>query len=163
MKPFKTTFLFLCAATLSAALPLSVCGEEPVRGPLPERQRDIIHRMAENHAKIRREVVPDAEGYSARTTSEDPETEAILREHFAYMKKRLGAGAMVRRWDPAFVEMLEHYADIVVTEKEIPGGLEVRVVGKTADAIKVAQNHAAIISGFVRTGEVDKPHPKVLR
>ena len=50
-----------------------------------------------------------------------------------------------------------------VTDKEIKTGLEVTVVGKTEDAIKVAKNHAQIISGFVRTGEVNKEHPKALR
>jgi len=151
----------LIAATISA--PGISPAEESYRGPLPDRQREIIHEMADNHEKIHREVELNKKGYTARTTSEDAEIAALIKEHFAYMQKRMGAGAMVRRWDPAFVEMVEHHDDITVTEKEIEGGLEVRVVGETKDAIKVAKNHAQIISGFVRTGEVHNEHPRVLR
>ncbi len=158
----KTKFsaLWIAASFLPVALSSA---EDSFRGPLPERQREIIHRMAADHEKIHREVELNEKGYTARTTSDDPEIAALLKEHFAYMKKRMGAGAMVRRWDPAFVEMVEHHDDIEVTGKEIEKGLEVRVVGKTEDAINVAKNHAEIISGFVRTGEIHEKHPKALR
>ena len=46
--------------------------------------------------------------------------------------------------------------------KKIEGGMEVRVEGRTDAAVKVARNHASIISDFVETGELYKEHARAL-
>ena len=144
--------------------PQVALGQRPMRGPLPDEQRQLIHAMASAHDKFMREVELTETGYVAKTTSEDPEIVAMLQEHVAYMKKRIDGGGMVRRWDPAFVELLAHHEDIEVTIAELENGLEVVVEGKTPQAIEVAQNHANIVSGFVDLGfeAVHREHSAVL-
>jgi len=134
---------------------------ESFRGPLPEEQRDIIHYMAEHHAELSRKVTMTETGYSAVTTTENRELVKKLHAHVAYMKKRLDSGAMVRRWDPAYAEMVEHYEDLDAKITPIEKGLEVTVSGKTPRAIKIAQNHANIVTSFAKEGfpSVERKHP----
>lgn len=124
------------------------------RGPLPDEQREIIQLMASKHDQLKRKVKINDKGYSATTTTADKELAAKLKEHVAYMKKRLDSGAMVRRWDPAFEEMVEYHDQLDTLIRDLPNGIEVVVTGKTPEAIKVAQNHAKIVSGFVKEGDV---------
>lgn len=135
-----------------------------MRGPLPDKQQDIIHYMAEHHKEIARKVELRKDGYEATTTTDNKELAAKLKEHFAYMQKRLGSGAMVRRWDPAFEEMVEYHDQLTTKVEILDNGLKVVVTGKNADAIKVAQNHAKIVSGFAEEGAtaVSREHKKAL-
>lgn len=122
-------------------------------GPLPAEARDVIHSLFSDHDKIERKVTLTDTGYTARTVSDDPKIAAALKEHVSFMENRLDGGFPVRRWDPAFAEFFDHYDDLETTIHKIEKGLEVVVKGKTPEAIKVAQNHARIISGFVKEGE----------
>lgn len=157
----KSSLLF---RLLILALPLSSFAQRPMRGPLPEEQRRLIHEMARAHEKITREVELTASGYRARTTSADPEIVAMLKAHVAYMKERLASGAMVRRWDPAFVELVAHHEDISAEIIDLDNGVEVQVTGATPAAVRVAQNHARIVNGFVNEGEaaVRRKHSRAL-
>ena len=86
----------------------------------------------------------------------------MIREHLAYMKRRMDSGAVVRRWDRAFVEMTHHHPDIGVKAKELDHGVRVRVTGKTSGAVAVARNRAGIISKFPRKGmdELQRTPPR---
>ena len=133
-------------------------------GPLPAEQREKIHDLFANHKAIERKLTLTKTGYTSRTTSKDPKIAATLKAHVSYMEKRLDAGFPVRRWDPAYAEFFEHYDQLDTTITKIPAGLEVVVTGKTPEAVKVAQNHAKIISGFIENGEVEHHarHPAAL-
>ena len=145
----------LAPALLGLALAAPVAhGRPAMRGPLPAEQRDLIHHMAQEHESIDRQVEFTDSGYVATTTSDDPELAEVLRAHVAYMKARLDSGAMVRRWDPAFREMVAHHGDLVTTIEKLESGLRMTVTGNTPDAVKVARNHARIVSGFVEEGQV---------
>ena len=134
------------------------------RGPLPDEQKEIIHYLAEHHSELKREVKLTKKGYKATTTSENPEIVKKLLTHFDYMEKRLDSGAMVRRWDPAFEEMVEYYEQLETNVEKLEDGIKVTVKGKTPEAVKVAQNHAKIVSGFVNEGQaaVSREHPKAV-
>jgi hypothetical protein len=138
--------------------------EEPMRGPLPDEQQDIIHYMAEHHNELRRTVELRKDGYEASTVTENKELAEKLKEHFAYMQKRLGSGAMVRRWDPAFVELVEYHDQLTTKVEILNNGLKIIVTGKTPEAIKVAQNHASIVTGFTKEGDkaVSREHKTAL-
>ena len=158
IKPIQLIFL-------SGILTIVSCADQPeargkMRGPLPQWQRDLIHALAENHKKLIRKVDLTKKGYVATTTSEDKKLAGKLKKHFRYMKKRLDSGAMVRRWDPAYAEMTDYYDQLEVKAEELPKGLKVTITGKTPEAIKVARNHAAIVTSFVKRGpdEVSKRH-----
>lgn len=126
--------------------------------------RGTIHALFASHGEIDRKVELTQEGYRATTTSGKPEVVALLRKHLSEMKERLESGRGVRHWDPAFAEFREHYEDIEVRVKNIEGGVEVTVEGRTPEAAEVARNHAKIVSGFVEKGEerMHATHPRAL-
>jgi hypothetical protein len=80
------------------------------------------------------------------------------------MEARLDSKAMVRRWDPAFVELVESYDQLDTKITELDDGVRVVVIGKTADAVKVARNHANIVTGFAKEGDkaVQREHKPAL-
>jgi len=80
------------------------------------------------------------------------------------MSDRLESGLMVRRWDPAFAEYVGHYKDIKHKFAKTKKGVRMTVTGKTPAAIKVAQNHAAVISEFIKDGwkAHDRSHAAVM-
>ncbi|MEZ5299909.1 MAG: hypothetical protein R3F11_04455 [Verrucomicrobiales bacterium] len=124
-------------------------------GPLPAEYREAIHFLAENHEKIAREFKLTDDGYVATTTSADPEVAKILQKHVGQLEKRMKEVGMVRRWDPAFVEFAKHYGEMEHRLEKIDGGVRATVKGKTPAAIKAAQLHGKVVSGFVKHGEVE--------
>lgn len=165
----KTNLFSLISPFLLAILTTPACADQPkghgkgrggMGGPLPQEQRAIIHELAENHKKLTRKVEMTKKGYIATTTSEDQALATKLKTHFRFMKKRLDSGAMVRRWDPAYAEMTAYYDKLEVAVEELKNGLKVTITGKNAEAIKVAQNHARIVTKFVEKGtdELHKEH-----
>lgn len=162
MRPLTQILLIVLLAGALGARPGHARG--PMHGPLPADQRELIHAMAAANDELTREVAFTDVGYTARTTSENPEIAAMLQKHVSYMQKRVGSGAMVRRWDPAFEEMFRYHDDMTVAVTEIDGGLEAHVMGTTPEAILVAHNHARIISDFVSRGlpAVQSEHPPVV-
>lgn len=131
---------------------------------MPKELHDNIHSLFDNHAKFTRKVEMTEKGYIAVTESSDPKLAKILREHVSQMRERLQSGLMVRRWDPAFPEFIAHYDDITHRVEATRNGLKITVAGKTPNAIKVAQNHAKIVSDFAANGwkAHDTSHPLAL-
>jgi hypothetical protein len=130
---------------------------------MPPEARDNIHRLFDQHAAVKRTVTLTATGYTALTESDDPVIAKTLREHVDQMRARLDAGMGVRRWDPAYDEMVRHYKDLELKVEPTEKGLRVVMTGKTPAAVKIAQNHAQIVSKFVAHGwsEHDVEHPAV--
>lgn len=163
---FRTLFI---VAVIALFPPFASAQQGKGRGPGHEGTGDdfrgVIHSLFAAHEKVERSVEKTEKGYKATTTSRDPEIAAMLQTHVAQMKERLDGGLNVRRWDPAFVEMREHYADMEVTIENVEGGVAVSVIGKTPEAVLVAQNHADIVSGFVKEGEerMHAKHPLALK
>lgn len=79
------------------------------------------------------------------------------------MQKRLGTGAMVRRWDPAFVELIEYHDQIQTGVEYLKDDIRVVVAGTTDEAVKVARNHAQVVTGFTKRGSdaVQEKHDPV--
>jgi hypothetical protein len=153
---FRPLLLSLLTAVLLPATPA------PAQG-MPPEARDNIHRLFDRHAAIQRSVTLTATGYSAITESEDPVIAGTLRAHVDQMRARLEAGLGVRQWDPAYAEMSRHYADLDLKVEPTAKGLRVVMTGRTPAAVKVAQNHAQIVSKFAAHGwaEHDVSHPAV--
>ena len=152
--PFLVTALTSCAQA----------GPPAGRG-MPEAARENIHTLFENHAKIKRTVTKTEAGYTSVTESDDPKVVRALQTHVTQMADRLESGLMVRRWDPAFEEYVNHYKDMDHQFEKTDKGVRMVVKGRTADAAKVAQNHAAVISAFVAHGweEHDRKHDPVVK
>lgn len=155
----------LAAMALVAALSGTSCAQQGGGRGMPAEAQEQIHALFDNHAKIHRELKLTATGYTALTESDDPKVAAALKKHVGQMQERLGSGLSVRRWDPAFAEYCDHYAEIehqfIATDK----GVRMTVKGRTAKAVKIAQNHAKVVSAFAAHGwsEHDKRHGTVTR
>jgi hypothetical protein len=151
-------------ACLSLCPSLGTLAAPPMRGPLPAEQQEIIAEMAKRHRDFKRVVELTKDGYQATTTTTDKDLAAKLKAHLKYMAARLDSKAMVRRWDPAFVELVEYYDQLDSKITELDDGVRVVVIGKTADAVKVARNHAKIVTGFTQEGDkaVQREHKPAL-
>jgi hypothetical protein len=165
MKTISTarTLFFCTLFSTLAALPS--CAQQGGGRGMPPEAREQIHTLFDNHASIRREVKLTADGYTALTESNDPKVAAALKKHVGQMQARLGQGLSVRRWDPAFAEYCDHYAEMDHEFTPTDKGVRMTVKGRTANAVKIAQNHAKVVSAFAAHGwsEHDKKHDTVTR
>ncbi len=93
------------------------------KGGMPGDFKANIHALFRNHKDITRKVELTKTGYRATTTSDNPEVVATLQKHVKQMQGRLEEGKSVRRWDPAYAEMMDHYADIEVKITAIEKGI----------------------------------------
>ena len=156
----KTTQILkpLYALTLLALFPAWLSA----RG-MPVEQRDTIHGLFDSHDKFQRQLTPTEDGYISKTTSTDPKAVELIQAHVEQMESRLKDGLMVRSWDPAYVEFVEHYEDIDIQITKLENGISIVARGKTKEAIAVARNHAGIISKFIDRGwkEHDVAHAAV--
>ncbi len=148
LQRFVGFYFFLCLF-LSCT---SVLAEESLRGPLPDEQKKNIHYLAQHHDELIREVTLRKDGYAATTTTSNKVLADKLKLHFRYMHRRVGRGGMVRRWDPAFVQLVEFHDQLTTEVQYLEDGISVIVVGKTPLAARVAQNHARIITEFREEG-----------
>lgn len=147
----------------SAVIALALFHTAAVASRMPAEQRDAIHGLFDSHKMFVRDVVETEQGYVSKTTSEDPEAVKLLQTHVKQMEGRLKDGMMVRGWDPAYVEFVNHYDDIDIQITNIDNGISIVAIGKTSEAKEIARNHAGIISKFISHGwnEHDKTHAAV--
>lgn len=163
--PASTQKHLLAAMALVAAFSAISCAQQGGGRGLPAEAREQIHALFDNHAKIHRELKLTATGYTATTESDDPKVTAALQKHVKQMQERLGSGLSVRRWDPAFAEYCDHYAEMDHSFTPTAKGVCMTVKGRNAAAIKIAQNHAKVVSAFASQGwsEHDKKHDIITR
>lgn len=154
-----TTTLLFCGSIFadseSAANGKKGAGHRGGHGGPSGNFHSAIHSLFANHEKVERSVKLTETGYQATTISDDPAVAKTLKRHVAQMESRLEGGMGIRHWDPAYAELREYYEDIKFEVIDIEKGVRVNVIGKTPDAVKVAQNHAKIVSGFVEKGSVE--------
>lgn len=131
---------------------------------ISDEQGEIIHYLASHHDEFTRKVTITNDGYEAITTTDNAELVDKLHSHFKYMKSRMESKAIVRQWDPAFIELADYFNELEVETEFLDNGLKVIVKGRTQEAARVAQNHAEIVSEFIKEGlsAVKKPHKKAL-
>jgi hypothetical protein len=139
--------ILLYVAALVAASPSSSRAQG-----MPAEAREKIHQLFDNHAKVKRTVTVTDTGYTALTESEDPAIAAALKTHVKQMSERLKSGLMVRRWDPAFEEYVTQYDEMEHRYEATEKGMKATVNGKTPLGIKIAQNHAKVVSDFAAEG-----------
>jgi hypothetical protein len=160
----KTLRLLSSLALTGVALTLAFTPSPAFAQGMPPALRENIHALFNGHDAVRRTVTLTDDGYVSVTESDNPKLVSALREHVSQMEARMRDGGMVRRWDPAFPEFVRHYPDMIVRTEETKAGIRVTVRGKTPAAVKVAQNHAKVVSDFAAKGweAHDRSHPAVL-
>jgi hypothetical protein len=121
------------------------------QGMSPEARQNI-HTLLDGHGQIQRDLKLTEYGYVATTQSTNDVIATALQNHVQQMQERLDSGLAVRRWDPAFAEFRAYYEQIEVRVEKTDSGVKVVALGKSPEAVKVAQNHARIINAFVNDG-----------
>ncbi len=159
MKPSLTIPAWI---TVAASL---VCGTAAFGQGMPAEARKNIHLLFNQHEAVTRTVTMTKTGYISLTESGDPKVASALKAHVRQMEARLRDGLMVRRHDPAFAEFTRYYDDISHVIEPTEKGLKVTVTGKTPEAVKVAQNHANVVTDFATNGweAHDRDHAAVIR
>lgn len=165
MKPISSTKTLLLAILAASSLSSTSCAQSKGGSGMPAEAREQIHALFDAHDKIHRDLKLTSDGYTALTESDDPKVAAALKKHVNQMQARLGEGLSVRRWDPAFAEYCDHYAEMDHQFTPTDKGVRMTVKGRTANAVKIAQNHAKVVTAFAAHGwsEHDKKHDTVTR
>ena len=149
---------------LIAAFALTIALVSSHAQGMPKENRDTIHQLLGAHSKVKREVKVTDDGYTSTTTSKDEEVVKALQRHVGQMEARMKKGLMVRGFDPAYVEFVNHYDDMEILVEDIDNGVSVIAKGMTEAAKKILRNHAGIITNLVANGmnEAHKTHAAVL-
>jgi uncharacterized protein len=165
MNPGSSTKTFTLAVLAAVSGLSTSCAQQGGGRGMPAGAQEQIHALFDNHAKIRRDLKLTATGYTATTESDDPKVAAALQKHVKQMQDRLKSGLSVRRWDPAFAEYCDHYDGLDHQFTATAKGVRMTVTARNAAAIKIAQNHARVVSAFAAHGwsEHDKKHDAVTR
>lgn len=150
-------------AVFATGLVLILVSPAVGQGMSPDSRKNI-HALFNGHAQIQRELNLTAEGYEAITESTNGLIAVALQQHVQQMQDRLESGLAVRRWDPAFAEYRTYFDQIQFKVEKTENGVKVVATGETPAAVKVAQNHAKVITEFVNQGWAahDASHPAAL-
>jgi hypothetical protein len=127
-------------------------GGEMMDAAMMEDMR-VIHRLLQNHDRIRRHVEGVADGIRARTTSRDGEIAELIRTHVAQMKRRVESGDPIRHMDPVFREIFDHHTEIAIDVEATPGGVLVVETSANPQVELLIRQHAhRAVSEFVAQG-----------
>lgn len=137
MKPISSTKTLLLIFLAAASLTSTSCAQSNGGPGMPAEAREQIHALFDAHEKIHRDLKLTAEGYTALTESDDPKVVAALKQHVKQMQERLGEGLSVRRWDPAFAEYCDHYAEMEHQFTTTDKGVRMTVKGRTANTVRI--------------------------
>jgi hypothetical protein len=122
-----------------------------------------IHGLLDRHAGIERKVKEIKGGVVTITTSDDPETAKMIREHVRQMKQRVESGHGMRWWDPLFAEIFEHHDKIVMEIEDVPGGVKVRETSDDPQVAALIRQHAVRgVNEFVAEGRARACQPTPL-
>lgn len=134
-----------------------------MRGEAGMSHHGNIHGLLDRHEAIDRSVQEIAGGVETVTTSDDPEVTGMIREHVRQMQQRMESGFGVRHWDPLFVELFRHHAEIEMVIEDVPGGVRVRETSESADVTELIRQHAVRgVSEFVAGGHERARQPTPL-
>ncbi|APZ90706.1 DsrE family protein [Fuerstiella marisgermanici] len=140
------------------------------RGMSAEMREDMttLHAMFAAREKITRTVKMLPKGAEATTESDDTKIVAMLKEHVPAMENRVHENEPLppMTFHPVFVELIKHADDYTLTYKETKQGMEVTYEADDPFVIMLVQEHAKLVSRFLKNGmdEIHKPYtlPKVV-
>ncbi|MBB6054033.1 hypothetical protein [Armatimonas rosea] len=111
-----------------------------------------IHKLFADNKKIKRTVKNIPGGIEALTEATDPKTVALLQEHVAAMKIRLEKNQPMRMWDPLFAVLFQNADKVKMTVENTKRGVKITETSSDAYVVKLLQEHAKAVSGFVKDG-----------
>jgi len=126
-----------------------------------------IHAMFAASDKIKRMVRKLPDGAEATTESDDEEIAALIQEHVPAMERRVLEDSPLppMTFHPIFVNLIKHSGDYTVKFEDTEKGMKVVYKADDPFVIMLVQEHARLISRFLKNGmsEIHKPYtlPKV--
>ena len=123
--------------------------------------RNDFHFLLENREKIRRQVTNTKSGVETLTETDEPAVATRLRKHVRAMYERVENNRPIRMRDPLFVEIFRHADKIEMKFKDTPKGIRVIETSSDPYVASLIQEHAKVVSGFVKRGfeEAHRNHP----
>ncbi len=141
------------------------------RGPgaMQGMQGDMttLHAMFADRDKINRTVTNLPDGAEAVTESDDEAIANMLKEHVPAMEDRVLGNKPLppMTFHPIFVELIKHADDYSLTYEETDKGMKVRYHADDPYVIMLVQEHAKLVSRFIKNGmeEIHTPYtlPKI--
>lgn len=111
-----------------------------------------IHKLFADNKKIKRTVKNIPGGIETLTEATDPKTVLLLQEHVAAMKVRLENKQPMRMWDPLFAVLFQNADKVKMTVTNTKMGVKLVETSGDAYVVKLLQEHAKAVSGFVKDG-----------
>jgi len=123
--------------------------------------RDVFHFLLANGDKIERKVINTKDGVETVTQSNDPKVAAKIKEHVAAMYRRIHEQSPIRMRDPLFAEIFRYTKKIEMKVEKTENGVRVTETSKDPYVAKLIQEHAKVVSLFVKNGfdEAHRNHP----
>ncbi|WP_182865198.1 hypothetical protein [Stieleria mannarensis] len=135
-----------------------------------DAQHDIDHEdfffLIEHKDTIRRTVKNLPDGIETLTESDDKDVAARIQKHVESMYDRMENVNPIRMRDPLFREIFANAKKITMDVEHTEQGVLVRETSKDPYVVKLLQEHAKVVSLFIKNGysELPKNHapPKPL-
>lgn len=115
-------------------------------------QADIQSLLAQ-HAQLNRQVELLSNGFTATTTSDDPEVVTVLQRHVFDMKARFAKGRAIRSWDAVYALLFAYREQISVSYEQLDKGIRSLITTEQEDLVEVLHAHAQAVSLFVQQGK----------
>jgi hypothetical protein len=91
-------------------------------------------------------------GFTATTTSNNPEIVSTLQTHVSDMKARFAKGRGIRSWDKVYALLFAYREHINVDYQMTPDGVTSIVTTNNPQLVEALHAHAHAVSGFVAQG-----------
>jgi YHS domain-containing protein len=111
-----------------------------------------IHKLFADNKKLKRTVKTIPGGVEALTEASDSKTALLLQEHVAAMKVRLETKQPMRAWDPLFAVLFQNADKVKMSVENTKQGVKITSTSDDAYVVKLLQEHAKAVSGFVKDG-----------
>lgn len=123
-----------------------------------QHQADIAI-LLDHHHQIERYVRLLPNGFTATTTSTNPDIVQTLQTHVVDMKARFAKGRAIRSWDAVYALLFACRDEITVNYDMRPDGVTSHVTTNNPMLVELLQAHAHTVSGFVQAGRQQSGDP----
>ncbi|MCC7339303.1 MAG: DsrE family protein [Pirellulaceae bacterium] len=113
-----------------------------------------VHAMFDARDKIKRTIKNLPDGAEAITESDDEAIADMLKEHVPAMEDRVLGNRPLppMTFHPIFVELIKHAEDYTLTHEETDKGMKVKYQSDDPYVVMLVQEHAKLISRFIKNG-----------
>ena len=168
----RATYMLLLVTAMSAVADIGFAqgrGRGFGRGGGMRPDMTVIHSMFEHRDKIERTVKMLPDGAEAVTQSDDDTVASMLQEHVPAVKERVLENKPLppMTFHPVFVELIKHADEYTLEHEATDRGVKVRYKADNPYAVMLVQEHAKLVSRFVKNGmseiHADYELPKVAK